>query len=364
MLAVQGQRQQHGLAVAAVGQGDGGQRAGGVEVRVLEQVVRTGDGRERQALVLEDLGNMRGAIAGHGFAQQRHQPAAGLHAVVVAAKARIVAQLGQAEGIAELAPCAIADHGQKDLLAALNFEHVVDGPGRNARGHRGCGLAGHCVLHHVLGDQKHIVLEQCALHFLALARFLALRQGCHGTHGTEHAAHDVVDTGARAQRVAGASCHIGQAAHHLHHLVQGRAVLVGAGQKPFVAHVDEAWKLLLETFIVQTELGHGARLEVLGHYIGRGDQPQRRFLALGGLQIQRQAFLVAVEQREKARSRAQQLACGISVAAVTHRLDLDDFCAQIGQHQAAARAHDHMGEFHHADAGIGQGGGAGDGGFG
>ena len=358
MLAVQGQRQQHGLAVAAVGQGDGGQRTGGVQVRVLEQIVRAGDGRERQALVLEDAGDMRGAVAGHGFAQQRHQPAAGLHAVVVAAKARIVTQLLQAKGVAELAPCSVADHGQKDLLAALDLEHVVDRPGRNACGHGCCRLAGHRVLHHVLGDQKHIVLEQSALHFLALAGLLALGQGRHGSHGTEHAAHDVVDTGARAQRVAGPARHIGQAAHHLHHLVEGRAVFVGAGQKALVTHIDEAWELLLETFIVQAQLLHGAGLEVLGHHIGRGDQLERGLLAFGGLQIQRQAFLVAVEQREKARARAQQLARGIAVAAVAHGLDLDDFGAQVGQHQAAAGAHDHMGELHHADAAIGQGGGS------
>ena len=36
-------------------------------------------------------------------------------------------------------------------------------------------------------------------------------------------------------------------------------------------------------------------------------------------------------------------------------LDLDHLGAQIGQHHAAGGAHDHMGEFDHADACIGQG---------
>ena len=42
----------------------------------------------------------------------------------------------------------------------------------------------------------------------------------------EHAAHDVVDAGAGAQRVAGAAGHVGEAAHHLHDLVERGAVVV------------------------------------------------------------------------------------------------------------------------------------------
>jgi hypothetical protein len=53
----------------------------------------------------------------------------------------------------------------------------------------------------------------------------------HGADGAKHAAHDVVHAGARAQRVAGAAGHVGQAAHHLHHFVQRGAVVVGAGQE-------------------------------------------------------------------------------------------------------------------------------------
>ncbi|MPM92405.1 hypothetical protein SDC9_139540 [bioreactor metagenome] len=72
------------------------------------------------------------------------------------------------------------------------------------------------------------------------------------------------------------------------------------------------------------------------------------------MQVQRDAFLVAVEEREETRPRAQQLARGIAVAAMSHGLDLDDLGAQIGQHQPAARAHHHVDEFDDADAGVGQ----------
>ena len=133
------------------------------------------------------------------------------------------------------------------------------------------------------------------MHLLAFAGFLTLSQGRHGPHGAKHAAHDVVDAGACAQRIAGATRHIGQSAHHLHDFIECRAVLVRAGQKTFVAHIDQAGKLRFEAFIVQPQLLHGAGLEVLGHHIGGGNQFEGGFLAFGGLQIQGQAFLVAVE---------------------------------------------------------------------
>ena len=45
----------------------------------------------------------------------------------------------------------------------------------------------------------------------------------------------------------------------------------------------------------------------------------------------------------------------VSRAVAVHGFDLDDFCAQVGQQQAAGRAHDHVGELDDADAGVRQG---------
>ena len=126
------------------------------------------------------------------------------------------------------------------MRAVLHAKHVVNAPGRNAVGHGRGRLAGYGELQHVLRYQKDVVLKQRRLHFLAPARLLALHQRGHGPHGAKQAAHDVVHTAARAQRVAGAAGHIGQAAHHLHHLVQRGTVVVGAGQKAFVADVNQA----------------------------------------------------------------------------------------------------------------------------
>ena len=183
---------------------------------------------------------------------------------------------------------------------------------------------------------------------------VALGQCRHGTDSAEHAAHDVVDAGAGAQRVTRPPGHVGQAAHHLHHLVQCGSVLVRAGQKAFVADINQARVQRLQAGVVQPELGHGAGLEVLADDVGGGNQSQHRLQAFRGLQVQRQAFFVAVEHREKARARADELARGITLAAVANRLDLDDFGAQIGQHHTAGRAHHHVRELDHAQAFVRQ----------
>ena len=48
----------------------------------------------------------------------------------------------------------------------------------------------------------------------------------------------------------------------------------------------------------------------------------------------------------KTRARAQQVAGAVAL----QRLHFDDLGPQIGQHHAAGRAHDHVGEFDHAQA--------------
>jgi hypothetical protein len=73
--------------------------------------------------------------------------------------------------------------------------------------------------------------------------------------------------------------------------------------------------------------------------------------APGALHVNGQAFLVAVEQRVEPCPTAQQLACTVP----GQRLDLDDLGAQVGQHHAAGRAHDHVREFDDTDALQGKG---------
>ena len=207
----------------------------------------------------------------------------------------------------------------------------------------------------MLAHQKHIVFIQRRLHLLAPAGDAALDQRPHGTDGTKHAAHDVIHTAAGAQRVARAAGHVGQPAHHLHHHVERRAVVVGPGQKTFVADIDQARVGLAERGVIEPVLGHGAGLEVFGHHISRAGEPTRQRRALGLVQVNGNALLVAVEHRKETGTGAQQMAGAVAL----DRLHLDHLGPQVGQHHAAGRPHHHVGELHHAQPGERQGGVAG-----
>ena len=196
---------------------------------VIEQVLRIGDGRKRQTMLFKYRRQLGGAAFQQTLAQQGNQPAARQHPVVVAGKPGIGKQVCKTKSVAKHPPLGVAHHGQKDLRAVFHFEHVVNAPRRNFLWHGCGGFAGDGELQHVLGHQKNIVFKQRRLHLLAFAGLLALHQGGHRPHGAKQAAHDVVDAAACAQWVTGAPGHVGQAPHHLHHLVQRGAVVVGAG---------------------------------------------------------------------------------------------------------------------------------------
>ena len=202
----------------------------------------------------------------------------------------------------------------------------------------------------MLGHEKYIVLKQGTLHFLTLPCFLPLRQCSHSADSAEHPAHDVVHTGTRTQRVTRTTGHVGQSAHHLNHFIQCGTVFIRPGEKAFVADVNEPRVQDFETGVVQSELFHGAWLEVLAHHVRRGNQPQNGLLAFCGVQIQCQTFLVAVEHGKEPSARTNQLPCCITMSALSDRLDFDHFCTQVSQHHTAGGPHHHMGEFHNPDA--------------
>ena len=98
----------------------------------------------------------------------------------------------------------------------------------------------------------------------------------------EHAAHDVVDAGAGPQRIARPSGHVREAAHHLHDLVERRAVIVRPRQEALVAHVDEPRVRLRQRRVVEAVLHHRARLEVLDDDVGAARAMRRATAAPSG----------------------------------------------------------------------------------
>jgi hypothetical protein len=103
-------------------------------------------------------------------------------------------------------------------------------------------------LHHVPSHQQHVVLEQYGLQRRAAPGAVALARRRQHADGAEHAAHDVVDAGAGAQRVARAAGHAGQPAHHLHHLVRVPAEVKMAvhtlPSQDFARDVSNTWACL------------------------------------------------------------------------------------------------------------------------
>ena len=73
-----------------------------------------------------------------------------------------------------------------------------------------------------------------------------------------------------------------------------------------------------------------------------GDQPVDGRLALGALEFERQAALVAVEGGEEPGAEAAEPA---RVVALRRRLDLDHVGAKLGEDQPGGRTHDRMAEF-------------------
>ena len=85
---------------------------------------------------------------------------------------------------------------------------------------------------------------------------------------------------------------------------------------------------------LKPELLHRAGFEIVADNTGSSDQPECCFLPLGFLQIERYAFLIAIEHRKEARTRAEQFARVLS----RDRFDLYDFGA-VAKHHATGRAH-------------------------
>ena len=201
-------------------------------------------------------------------------------------------------------------------------------------------------LKHVLRHQEGIVLEQGALHVLALSRGMALVQRGEDRHRTEHPPHHVIHRRAGTQRAKTPSRHVGQAAHHLHHFIQAGAVFVRPGQKSLQRAINDFRLQLFEIGVAETQFLHRTESEILGHHVGAGYQFQHQFPPLFRLQIDGDAFFVTVVAGEKARTRGRQLARMVAV----ERLDLDHFGTEIGEHQPAGRSHDHVAELDDTDA--------------
>ncbi len=154
------------------------------------------------------------------------------------------------------------------------------------------------------GDEPRRILEEPALHVLALARHVALAQRREDGDGAEHPPHHVVHGRARAQRLAHRARHVREPAHHLHDFVQRGALFVGPGEEALQRAIDEARIHFRQRRVPQAPGLERSGTEILEENIGRPDELLRRADPLLRSEIERDALLVAAEGREEAGARA------------------------------------------------------------
>ena len=144
-------------------------------------------------------------------------------------------------------------------------------------------------------------------------------------------------TGApRAQRASDRAGHIGQAAHHLHDLIQRRALLVRAVQKAFQGKIDQLRITLGQGLIVQPLADQRTGPKIFDQHVGRADQLAGQAASFIGGEIEDHTLLVAATGGKESRPGAGEIA-GVIAAMIRRalRFQLDDFRTEIGEHQTA-----------------------------
>ena len=87
--------------------------------------------------------------------------------------------------------------------------------------------------------------------------------------------------------------------------------------------------------------------EIFDQHVRRRDQLPGDGKAVRLLQVERQTYLVAVEEGEVAGSKALQCSGGIAA----DRLQADNLCTEVRQNQAGGRPHDGVAEIDDAQSG-------------
>jgi hypothetical protein len=125
-------------------------------------------------------------------------------------------------------------------------------------------------------------------------------------------------------------------------------VLVRPRQVPLERQVDEMRMSLGHLLVAEAKALNGARAEVLQHHVGGREQPVEDLAALVGLEVDRDALLVAVVERKVAGPEPLEPPRRI---AVRGRLDPDHLGAEVCHHEPRRRPHHRMAEVDDADAG-------------
>src|SRR5450830_538866 len=109
-------------------------------------------------------------------------------------------------------------------------------------------------------------------------------------------------------------------------------MLVWARQKTLQTRINDLGVIRRQAQVVKSVLDHRARLEVFGHYIRSGTKTTRHLGAFGVLQVELDAFLVAIEHWKESCPSTQKMACAVPL----NWLNFDDLGPEVGQHHATS----------------------------
>ncbi len=322
------------------------------QVRVVHELVRASQRRERHPAALEPLGQLGARVAEHLLRDARGQPVARRDALGVVVEPLVRAEILEPELVAEALPVAVGGDADEDLLAVGGGEELVDAPA-HARAladlrHRHRRLAGGRVLGQPLAHPEHDGLEEARGDLLPAAGLRPLMEGGQDRdHPVGRRAH-VHDRGARAQRLAARPGHEGEPGRHLRELVEEGPRLRRAGEEALEGQVDDARVDSREHVVAEAEALDGAVGEVVDHHVRARDQAQEERPAVGrALQIDRDRALVAVEEVEVGRGARRHAARLVAFARTLH---LDHVGAQVGQQQPRRGPRDDVAELEDAHA--------------
>ena len=173
----------------------------------------------------------------------------------------------------------------------------------------------------------------------------------------EHAGDDVGDGDAEAvgRPVAGAGdAH--QPAFGLHHgVVAGLGAARAGLAEPGDRAVHQPRPARRHRLVAESEPLHGAGPEVLDEHVGPVEQPLEHRAPARRLEVQRQAFLVAVDAEEiRALAVDERRSPAARVVPLAGLLDLDDARPHVGQLHGAVGPRQHAREIDDREAGQGR----------
>ncbi len=205
-----------------------------------------------------------------------------------------------------------------------------------------------------------LAVEQGEIEVLPLTGLFRLTQGCQDTGKREHPGQHIGDGYADLIRLAdGRSGDRHQAAHGLDDVIVAGVVAIAPGlAEAGDAGIDQRWMILPERVIIEAELRHLPRPEVLDHNVTLASKFTGDVLALRRFQVKDDAALVAIDC---------QIIGALTVftfpqpgwtpvpgIVAARGFDLDDLCPKIAEEHGTERTRQHTGKIEDADASQGK----------